>query len=149
MLVRKAKSLIKHSKTCTVIEPQKSEGLDGWLEDHAIKPNSGKVTVYKRVSKEFKTQEGTPNETLWKPGSTVSHPSWNPKDAECGEGKFHACATTYFCDEFRSERDDRYVAIEVKTKDIHVWKEPSYPHKIAFREGKVLHELNRRGEVVK
>jgi hypothetical protein len=72
-------------------------------------------------------------------------PKWDPTSQECGEGKFHACSRTFFCDEFRSERGDRYVAIEVAVADLHAWKNPTYPHKIAFRTGRVLHECDRYG----
>ena len=117
----------------------------GWFERNAIKQTET-LTLYKRVSTDFKTQEGTEHETLWIIGSVVTHPSWNPAKAECGGGKFHACSRPYFCDEFRSNRDDRYIAIEAKLADTYEWKDnPEYPHKIGFREGKVLYECDKYG----
>ena len=88
-----------------------------------------------------------PYETLWLPGTTVTHPAWNPKEQECGAGKLHACPRPYFADEFRSNPGDRYIAIEVLLKETYEWTEkPQYPHKIAFREGKVLFECDRNGK---
>ncbi|HTJ77681.1 MAG TPA: hypothetical protein VL357_01675, partial [Rariglobus sp.] len=76
-------------------------------------------------------------------------PEWRPDGEECGEGKFHACSRTYFCDEFRSTAGDRYVAIEVKVSDLHAWTAPQYPHKIAFKAGRVLFECDKFGKEVK
>jgi hypothetical protein len=131
----------KKSPNATIITPKP---LD-WFDANGVE-KTAKVILFKRVSKDFKTQEGTSNETLWPVGSVVEHLSWNPTNSECGEGKFHACSTAHFCDEFRNLRDDRYIAIEVARKDTHAWKNPSYPHKIAFKKGKVLHEVNRFGK---
>ena len=121
---------------------QKVEDL-GWFERNGVEKKK-EVILYKRVSKDFKTQEGTKNETTWTIGSVVTHPYWNPKENEAGEGKFHACSKPYFCDEFRSGQDDRYIAISIKLKDLYEWEDnPKYPHKIGFREGKVLYECDR------
>lgn len=76
----------------------------------------------------------------------LTHPKWSPKDQECGAGKFHACATPYFCDQFRSERGDRYIAIEIAVKDLYAWDGGDYPHKVAFRAGTVLFECDRYGK---
>ena len=121
----------------------------GWFERNAVK-KTPTVTLYKKVSKDFKTQEGTINETLWSVGSTLKHPAWNPISQECGGGKFHACSRPYFCDEFRSNPGDRYIAVSIKLKDMHEWKDnPDYPHKIAFRMGTVLYECDRFGKAIK
>ena len=104
----------------------------------------GGVIVYKRVSFDYKTQEGTPNETLWIIGSTIEHPSWNPHEQECGAGKFHACAKTSWCDVFRNNKTDKYIAIEVAEQDLYEWtKNPSFPQKIGFKKGKIVREVNR------
>jgi hypothetical protein len=100
------------------------------------------------VSSDWKTQEGEKNETVWLVGSVMSHPSWNPSEEECGEGKFHACSRAYFCDEFRDKPNDRYIAIEVDPSDMFTWSEPSYPHKAAFKAGKVLYECDRYGKKI-
>jgi hypothetical protein len=140
----------KKSKNATMIKPEPSKGTTGWLDREGVKAYSGNVVLFKRVSKDFLTQEGTANETKWEIGKTLTHPVWLPKEKECGTGKFHACSRTYFCDGFRSERGDRYVAIEIKTEDLHAWDDsPQYPHKIAFREGKVLYECDRLGREIK
>ena len=98
------------------------------------------------MSSDLKTQEGTVNETVWEIGKTLSHVSWSPKVSECGEGKFHACSRPYFCDEFRFNKDDKYVAIRVKVKDLHAWQgNTQYPHKIAFRAGTVLYQCDKFG----
>ena len=121
----------------------------GWFENNAVEKKS-KIILYKRVSSDFKTQEGNPNETLWPIGATVDHKAWDPSHSECGEGKFHACSRPYFCDEFRSTKGDRYIAIEVALKDVYEWKNnPDYPHKIGFRKGLVLYECNRLGKEIK
>jgi hypothetical protein len=118
----------------------------GWFERNAVEKTETLI-LYKRVSKDWKTQENTENETLWLVGSHVTHPKWNPKKAECGEGKFHACSRPYFCNEFRNKPGDRYVAVSIKLEDLHEWTEnPAYPHKIAFRKGTVLYECDRLGK---
>jgi hypothetical protein len=136
---------IKASKTATVIKPKYASNADEWLENHGIDATK-KVVLYKRVSQDWKTQENTANETIWEPGMTLEHPSWGPEQAECGPGKFHACDRPWRCDEFRSNRNDRYIAIEINKADLYVWpSNPSYPHKIAFRKGTVLHEVDSFG----
>jgi hypothetical protein len=120
------------------------EPLVDWFENNSVE-KTDTLVLFKRVSADFKTQENTENETLWTVGTTVTIPVWSPDREECGRGKFHACSRPYFCDEFREKRDDRYIAVEVKLEDTRVWPNPSYPHKIAFREGKVLYECDRFG----
>jgi hypothetical protein len=144
LLTKKAKAALK-SKTATIIKPVKSEGVEGWLEAEGIKPSKS-VILFKRVSSDFKTQEREPNETLWTVGTTLTHPSWNPKESECGSGKYHACSRPYFCDEFRTIKGDRYIAIEIKKKDLYAWPNAQYPHKIAFMAGTVLYECDRFGK---
>ncbi len=135
--------ITKESDNATIITPK----YTNWFDTNGIEKTKA-VTLYKRVSKDFKTQEGTPNETLWSIGSTLEHPNWNPKDDECGEGKYHACSRPFFCDEFRSEKDDKYIALEVALADTYEWKNPSYPHKIAFRKGTVLYQCNKMGNKI-
>ena len=137
---------IKKSKTAIV---QRYKPETKYFQREGIQTKDGKVVLYKRVSHDYKTQEDTSNETKWEVGSIVTHPNWKPKNAECGEGKFHACSKPYFCDEFRGDKGDKYVAIEIKTKDLYEWKNPDYPHKIAFREGEVLYECDRFGRRLK
>ena len=139
--------ITQKSKTTTVIIPKYKKGVIGWLERHEIE--NKKIILYKKVSKDFLTQENSPNKTEWKIGDTVELEDWKPKNSECGEGKFHACARTYFCDEFRNEKGDKYIAIEIKKKDLYVWENPSYPHKIAFRKGVVLYEVDKFGKKLK
>jgi hypothetical protein len=117
-----------------------------FLERDGIKAEDGSVVLYKRVSKDFKTQENTERETLWAIGATLEHPAWKPETSECGEGKYHACSRAYFADEFRKENGDRYIAIRVAVTDLYEWPNPSYSHKIAFRRGTVLYECDRYGE---
>jgi hypothetical protein len=146
-LIQKAK-VIKKSKTATIITPKQKPGNAGWLESHAIE-RKAKVILFKKVSKDFKTQEGTSRETLWTIGTTLTHPNWEPKSEECSEGKFHACGRPYFCDEFRNNPGDRYIAIEIPKKELYAWpKNPDYPHKIAFRTGKVLYECDKIGKKI-
>ena len=118
-----------------------------WLEEEIIKSEDEFVILFKRVSSEYKTQEGKANETNWKIGTVLTHPNWNPYKEECGDGKFHACSRPYFCDEFRSTLGDKYIAIKIHKKDLYVWpKNSDYLHKIAFREGLVLYEVNKFGK---
>ena len=122
------------------------EKLD-WFENNGIDKKIKKLILYKKVSKDFLTQERTKNETKWEIGSVVKIKEWKPKEDECGEGKFHACSKPFFCDEFRNEKGDRYIAIEIDKKDLYVWdKNPKYPHKVGFRTGKVLYEVNHFGK---
>ena len=124
----------------------------GWFERNGVEEKT-KVILFKKVSHDFKTQENTENETLWKVGSTVEHKAWDPEKEECGPGKFHACSRPYFCDEFRNEKGDLkgdlYIAIEIKKADLFEWKKnPGYPHKIGFRKGKVLFQCDKYGKEV-
>ena len=146
-LIAKKGKVEKKSDTAAIIHVERKAGLERWLEENAIE-NSKSITVFKKVSKDLKTQENTNNETLWKIGSTITHKNWNPKEEECGSGKFHACSRPYFCDEFRKVRGDRYVAIEVKKEDLYSWPNAEYTHKIAFRKGKVLFECDKFGEKI-
>ncbi len=148
ILIVKTLKVIKKAKTATIVRPKLAAGAAGWLEGQGVVVESGAVVLYKRVSKDWQTQENTKNATTWAVGSTLTHPSWNPKGGECGEGKFHACSRAYFCDEFREKKDDRYVAISVKKKDLYAWPNPSYQHKIAFRAGTVLYECDRHGKKI-
>ena len=138
----------RRSDRATIIEVEKIGGNAGWLETEGVIEADGKVILYKRVSRDWKTQENTPNETSWPIGAAMLHPAWNPTEQECGAGKFHACSRPYFCDEFRSDSDDRYIAIEVAVTDLHAWPEPYYHHKIAFRAGTVLYECDRFGDKI-
>jgi len=121
-----------------------------WFENNGINISKRQknVILFKRVSNDFKTQEETKNETLWKVGTIVNHSNWNPTENECGEGKFHACSKSYFCDEFRSKSDDRYIALKIAIADTAQWEKPTYSHKIAFRKGKVLYECDRYGNKI-
>jgi hypothetical protein len=131
----------KKESTCIIqeVRPQK------YLQREGIAEDNGAVILFKRVSKDFITQEGCKNETKWQVGSTVTHSAWNPSESESGEGKFHACSRPYFCDEFRNKMNDRYIAIQVNTDDLYEWENPCYQHKIAFRKCRVLHEVDRAG----
>ena len=118
-----------------------------WFDANGITTKGKKsIVLYKKVSKDFQTQEGTHNETDWKIGTIVTHPDWNPKGQECGPGKFHACSRPFFADPFRNKMGDTYIAISVAIKDTYAWPNPSYSHKIAFRACKVLHECDAYGE---
>jgi hypothetical protein len=135
----------KYEKTCII----QRYDIPKFLDREGIGEKQKSVILFKRVSSDFKTQEQTKNETPWTVGSTVTHPDWNPTKSECGEGKLHACSRPYFCDEFRSARGDKYVAIKIKVEDLYEWPNADYPHKIAFREGKVLYQCDRFGKEVK
>ena len=138
----------KKSETSVII---KYDNNLSYLQRHGIDVNENKVILFKRVSHDFKTQENTSNETLWLPNTTLSHKNYLPESGECGENKFHACATPFYCDDFRDTKSDKYVAIEVELKDyngfsnLYEWKNGDYPNKIAFGECKVLYECNRKG----
>jgi hypothetical protein len=147
-LMKECAKAVKKSKTATIIKPVSPQGVNGWLESQAIKPVA-EVILYKRVSSDLKTQEGTSNETIWAIGSTVEVKDWRPKDEECGAGKLHACSRPYFCDEFRDKAGDRYIAIKVKKSDLYAWPNPEYPHKIALRKAVVAYECDRFGDEVK
>ena len=136
----------KAEKTAVVIKVKYADGVKGWAQREGVGIEKGYVTIFKRVSSDYKTQEGTRNETLWRVGSTVEHTNWSPKQKECGEGKFHACSRTFYCDEFRNaDAGDKYIALRVNTRDMYAWPNADYPHKIAFRKGKVLYECDRMG----
>ena len=52
---------IKKSKSAMV---QKYKPITDWFDRNGIQKTAN-VILYKKVSKDFKTQEGTPNENLW------------------------------------------------------------------------------------
>ena len=147
ILVAVTKTVKRKSKTCSVVSPTAKHGTAAWLDRQGIEA-APSVTLFKRVSSEWKTQEGTTNETVWEVGSTLDHQRWQPKQSECGEGKFHACSRPFFCDEFRSNDGDRYVAIKIARTDLYAWPNAEYPHKIAFRRGTVLFECDRYGKQI-
>ena len=131
-----------------VQEPVSVNSTADWLSAWGLDPAAEQVILFKRVSSDLRTQEGTPNETTWKIGTTITHPNWSPDDDECGPGKFHACPRPELCDQFRNKPDDRYIAIRVAVEDLHVWVNGKYPHKVAFRRGEVLFECDRDGNKV-
>lgn len=139
-------SALRKSDTATILQvPPPEWTVEDWIEREGITECDGRVVLYKRVSQDWKTQEGQPWETCWQPGTSLTHPVWQPDDHECGAGKFHACSRPYFCDEFRQGKNDRYVAIAVRREDMHAWRQPWYPHKIAVRAAEVLYECDRFG----
>jgi hypothetical protein len=139
----------RESSHATVITPEQYRDTFGWLEENAVTTVDGSVVLFKRVSSDFRTQEGNPWETAWIIGSTLTHSDWNPTSSECSGGKYHACSRPYFCDEFRSTKGDRYIAIQIKTDDLYAWVDsPQYPHKVAFRQGTVLYEVDRMGRKI-
>jgi hypothetical protein len=142
LLFNKTKA-IKKSKRATIIH----RTALSWFEENGIKKEKT-IIVYKRVSSTFKTQENTPNETTWDVAKVLTHTNWQPKENECGEGKFHAVSRPYFADEFRDKEGDKYIAIEVAVKDTYSWPNPKFPHKIAFKKGKVLYECDKFGEKI-
>jgi hypothetical protein len=132
----------KYEKTCKIQRYETPKYFD--REGVPVKRKT--VILFKKVSSDFKTQEKTENETLWILGSVVTHPKWEPEKQECGAGKFHACSRPYFCDEFRSAKGDRYIAVQIKLDDLYEWpRNQQYPHKIAFRAGRVLYECDKHG----
>jgi hypothetical protein len=145
-----------NSKTCkiikgkyaTVIIPKRPQNIKQWIDFEGIKKQDKNILLYKRVSKDWLTQEGTPNETCWKPGTKFKHSAWEPKTEECGAGKYHACSFPAACNEFRKTDGDRYVCLSVKPADCYFWKDGSYPHKIAVRSGTVLYECDFMGEKI-
>ena len=139
----------KKSKTATIIRPTQPKNTSDWLNNEAVKQTKSSVVLFKRVSSDWKTQEGKRNETVWIIGTTLTHSNWSPKDSECGPEKFHACSHPYFCDEFRSKKDDKYIAIKIAIEDLYMWPNANYHHKIAFRSGKVLYQCDRFGKKIK
>ena len=126
------------------LSSERKEIRTSYIKRFNLEKTDGGVIIYKKVSFDYKTQEETPNETLWTIGSVVEHPSWDPSQEECGAGKFHACAKPLWCDVFRNNKADKYIAIEVAEEDLYEWTvNPSYPQKIGFRKGKVLKEVDR------
>jgi hypothetical protein len=137
------------SKTATVVQVNAPSSEKAWCEFNGVDVKRGFATVFKRVSADFKTQEGTPNETPWNIGSTLEHKAWDPEKKECGAGKYHACPAPHYCNQYRGTFGDRYVAIRVAIEDMFLWKDkPEHPNKIAFRKGLVLHECDVHGRKI-
>lgn len=138
------------SPTATCVRVVATGGALGWCEREGVLLEGDSAVVFKRVSRHYETQEDSPRyRTLWKPGVRLEHPAWDPRSEECGGGKYHACSTPAACDAFRSDADDRYVAIRVRLEDMHAWEpRPMYWDKIAFRAGEVLYECDRDGNPV-
>ena len=143
--VKNKAKIIRKSKDSYI---QRTKIIRNWFERETVEKVNGTAIIYKRVSKEFKTQEKTPRETLWAIGSTLTHTKPDLKGEECGAGKFHGVSHPYFGDDFRSEKDDRYIAIRVRIRDTHAWPNPQYPHKIGFSKGTVLYECNHMGKQI-
>jgi hypothetical protein len=139
------KMKIKKAKTATIV---KTKFIEDFFNREGVEVKKGSCILYKRVSQDFFTQEEYSWKTLWAVGTTLEHSSWEPDKEECGAGKYHACSTPYFCNEFRNIKGDKYIAIEVKTADTHQWKNPTYPHKITFRKGIVLYECDKFGKKI-
>ncbi len=124
-----------------------NKAVNDWLWNHSLHQDIcwGKSILYKRVSERLRTQETNSNNTQWAIGNTVSMPFWkyNPYRRECGEGKFHACATPKESVSWGHGESDVYIAIEVKHSDMYAWYKgtPDYGDKIAFRKGKVLYTV--------
>jgi hypothetical protein len=141
----KAKVILR-SKTATKVVVKWPNSTKEWIETEGVDAKPRSAVVFKRVSRDLKTQEGTANETVWTIGATLKHHDYRPKEQECGGGKFHACSRPYFCDEFRDTAEDRYVAIKVPLTSLHFWgSDAAYQHKVAFGEGKVMYECDRYG----
>ena len=147
-VLSKIKTLRRIGNNTTLVEPTPISTTKEWLDSEGVEEINNLVIIYKRVSYDWKTQDYRPNETLWVVGSILEHSKWNPTQEECGEGKYHACSHPYFCDEFRSLIKDRYIAIEVSIDDLYIWPKAQYPHKVAFRKGKVLFECDRYGKKI-
>jgi hypothetical protein len=138
------------STTAMIINvPAQPSNTAEWLDANGVVETDRVVVLYKRVSKDFLTQEGEPWQATWAIGEVKEHPSWEPTKSECGAGKFHACSRPYFCDEFRSVADDRYVALRIEAADLYAWPNAEYAHKIAFRKAVVLFECDRYGKEIK
>lgn len=120
-----------------------------YIDRFILQRDHKSIFLFKKVSRDFKTQENTINETLWKIGTTLNHPNWQPDINECGEGKYHACAYPHWTDKFRSLQNDRYIKIKVRAEDLYEWTDyPEYPQKIAFRSAEVICEVTRDGEPI-
>jgi hypothetical protein len=123
--------------------------LKSWIAKTGVETDRQNMMIFKRVSIELKTREGTPDETLWTIGATLIHKSPNLESEECGGGKFHGCATPQDCDQFRDKPSDRYIAVSVPKKKAYAWpKNPQYPFKIGFTQGTVLYECDRNGKAI-
>jgi hypothetical protein len=121
-------------------------GGNSYFSRFKIKENKGAAIIFKRVSKDYKTQELTENETIWLPGTFVSIPIWQPEKQEGGANKFHGCAFPGWCDLFRKKEGDKYIGISVAVNDFFEWKKsPQYPQKIAFKKGYVIGDCTREG----
>ena len=150
VVLRASAKISEKGKYAKVVRQKdfKAKTLAQWIDINGAEVKGSSITLYKRVSSDLRTQEGTENETLWAIGSSLVVPNWNPAGSECGAGKFHGCPAPHYCDEFRTKAGDRYVAIKVAKKDCKVWPDALYPHKIAFRAGTVLHECDKNGKKI-
>jgi len=145
-IVRSKESRVTGKQKIISYEKQIKMTLPRWIEYNKAITTKDTITIYKRVSKDFKTQERRPNETKWEVGKIITHPKWNPTEQECGEGKFHACANTNDCNNYRDCINDKYIKLTVKKSDCFVWSFPEHPIKIAFREAKIVCECDRFGK---
>src|SRR5581483_6468502 len=75
---------IRKSDNATIIQVVNPKSVADWLEKEGVVEADGKVVLYKRVSKNFLTQEHKPWETTWVIGEVKTHPNWNPTREECG-----------------------------------------------------------------
>jgi hypothetical protein len=65
-------------KYAHIQKPFTAKDLTDWIEIWGAKKQGKKLVLYKRVSKDFKTQEGQPWETDWSIGNTLEFKTWEP-----------------------------------------------------------------------
>ena len=148
-ILHNGSSMTSLTNEVTVKVINKPATLDSWISKKCVQYTSEDAIIYKRVSSDFKTQEGTKNETLWIVGCQIEVPNWTPDKEECGEGKFHACDKPWHCDEFRSNIGDKYIAIKVRREDMKFWPNGFYPNKVAFKKGFVMYECDIDGNEIR
>ena len=147
-ILQNGSSVASTTKDVIVKIINKPATLEEWINIKCLEHTSDGVIIYKRVSYDFKTQEGTKNETVWTIGREIEVPNLNPDEQEYEEGKFHACNKPWHCDEFRLNADDKYIAIKARREDMEFYPNGIYPNQIAFKKGFVMYECDVDGNEI-
>ena len=122
-----------------VIELPDLSDRQNWFDFYGIKVKAGKVTLFKAVNDEFKSERGM----NYAPGQKPSAPDFNTKDT-CGGG-LHLGPTPFHAKKYYNEAT-KFVACTVKVEDVIVITEGTTRDKVKVRAISKCVEVNEDGE---
>jgi hypothetical protein len=117
------------------LENLKFATIKDWLRWWNVKPQKGKVMMYKAVRPD---QTDFYNGTVkYVVGETVQAPDWKEDyTEECGCG-LHCCPHLFLTEQY-AQQEHVHLKVEVDVKDLRLPKEFSMPNKIRVKKLKVL-----------